>query len=403
MTERLLIVGSGMATARLLEELTEREYGGEITVVGEEQQASYNRILLSSILAGDKSLVDIPLLDADWYQDRGVSLITGQRIEAIDLANREACTASGDRYKFDRLVFATGSRAHIPDIEGVNAPGVMGFRSIADLDTIRSSVKPGANVAIVGGGLLGLEAAHGINSLGARVTVVHRQPHLMNRQLDAQAARLLQRQLEARGIDFVLGVSPERVLCENHSAAGLQLENEQAVSASLVLFAAGIDPNKELAERAGLACDRAIIADEHLRTSVPGVYALGECCQINGRTFGLVAPVNQQAEVLARNLTGQYSPGYHWENAPTQLKVSGIDLFSAGDLPFPEDTRSQVLTDEAQGLYRRLVFRDSQLVGAILLGDRTGGLWYSSLIDSGMDVSAYGASLMFGEVYCKAS
>lgn len=403
MGEKLVIIGSGMATAKLLECLADNKGLGRyaITVIGEEAQPSYNRILLSSVLCGEKTSADLPLLTGDWYQRNGVSLVTGDKVIAVRPGQRQLQTASGKTVAFDKLVFATGSRAHIPDIPGAVAEGVFGFRSLADLDAIGAYGSTGQKAVVIGGGLLGLEAAHGLNALGLEVSVVHRQHYPMNRQLDEEAGHLLQTLLEARGIEFALAAKPIKISTQNNRASAVVLSNGATLAADTVLFAAGIDPNKELASAAGIACERAIVADPFLRTSCANIFALGECCQINGQTFGLVAPVWQQAEVLANVLAGEPCAGYEYAEAPTQLKVSGIDLYSAGSLPFAETSQSQILRDPIRGIYRRLVFSGNQLTGAILLGDRTSGSWYGELIESGADISQQKAEMMFGREFSR--
>jgi len=255
---------------------------------------------------------------------------------------------------------------------------------------------------VVGGGLLGLEAAHGLDALGLQVTVVHRQPYPMNRQLDPQAGALLQQQLQRRGIRFALGASPVAVGSLQGAVASVRLDDGRSLPARLVVFAAGIAPNVEVAAAAGVPCARAIRVDRWLRTGMPGIHALGECCELEGRGFGLVAPVWRQARVLAEVLTGQAGAGFAHAEDPVQLKVSGVELFCAGAMPFAADAESQVLQDTARGIYRRLVFAGGRLVGAILLGDRRGGSWYGELIAAGQDVSALRPRLMFGREFCAA-
>lgn len=400
--QRLLIVGSGMAAARLLEELAARDCADEITVVGEEPDPSYNRILLSSMLCGEKTPAELPLLDRQWYRAHGVLLLTGEAVTRVDVLARVAWTSRSRRIRFDRLVFATGARGHLPVIPGVASERVLAFRTLQDLAALRRLAVPGEPAVVVGGGLLGLEAAHGLAALGLAVTVVHRQPYPMNRQLDPQAGALLQQQLERRGIRFALGASPVSVGSLQGAVASVRLDDGRSLPARLVVFAAGIAPNVEVAATAGVPCGRAIRVDRWLRTGVPAIHALGECCEMEGRGFGLVAPVWRQAQVLADVLTGRASAGFAHVEDPVQLKVSGIELFSAGAMPFPADAESQVLQDAARGIYRRLVFAGGKLVGAILLGDRRGGSWYGELIAAGQDVSVLRPRLIFGREFCGA-
>ncbi len=403
MREKLVIIGSGMATARLLEALAEREADFSITVVGEEPRGSYNRILLSSVLSGDKTVADLALLDGDWYRDQGINLVTGHAVTRVDLTQRLLVTEGGLEIAFDRLVFATGSRARVPDIPGATAPGVQAFRSLADLEAMQKQATPGRPAVVIGGGLLGLEAAHGLKELGMEVTVVHRRAWPMNRQLDEEAGELLRQQLETQGMRFALDATPVAVRLNSHGrAGGVELDDGQILRGDLVVFAAGITPNAELAGDAGIPCDRAIVVDEHLRATKEGIYALGECCEIDGRTFGLVAPVWRQADILADTLAGRPGEGYRHLDAPTQLKVSGIDLYSAGQITFDDTCQNQILRDKKSGIYRRLVYKGDRLVGAILLGDRSGGPWYGDLIESGEPVGDRRPWLIYGPEYCSA-
>lgn len=401
MSEQLLIIGCGMATVRLLEELVARNYPGKITVIGEEPDAGYNRILLSSLLCGDKEANDLPLVDEDWYERQGITLFTGDKVARIDLEASVAFTASGLQVAFDRLVFATGSRAHLPAIPGIDADGVMGFRTLGDLRILQQKMKPGDRAVVIGGGLLGLEAAHGLNVMGMDVTVIHRQPYVMNRQLDNPAGDLLAAQLRKRGIGFRLSVTPEAVIENKGRVTSVRLAGGEILPASVVLFAAGIDLNCELASESGLACERGILVDSHMTTSDPRCSALGECCQLGDITFGLVAPVWEQAEVLAARLMGEENANYQYRDAPTQLKVSGIDLYSAGDIN-GHKAQDQVLRDDSRGVYRRLFLENGRLKGAVLLGDRRDGNWYRELIETGKDVAAYQPWLLFGRDYCEA-
>ena len=403
MNERLLVIGSGMATARLLEDLVAGEYPGTITVVGEEPEASYNRILLSPLLCGEKAPEELPLLARDWYEANRIRLRTGARVVAIDLSAGLARLAGAEVIGFDRLVFATGSRPYLPDIPGVDARGVMGFRTLGDARVLDEVLAPGDPVVVIGGGLLGLEAAHGLTARGMAVTVVHRQPWLMNRQLDADGGEMLAGQLGVRGMVFRLGRQPVRVLARQGRVLGVELDDGEVLPAKLVLFAAGITPNRELASAAGLPCDRGILVDDTLATSDPRVYALGECCQLGDITFGLVAPVLEQAAVLAARLCGDRRARYRHRDTATQLKVSGIDLYSAGYLGGDGEGRpdQQVIRDPEGGVYRRLVFAGDRLVGAVLLGDRRDASWYGELIDSGVDVGPLRHLLVFGRAYCE--
>jgi nitrite reductase (NADH) large subunit len=344
------------------------------------------------------------LLDDAWYRDQNIELVAGETVVDIDRREKRLTTASGRAFDYDKLILATGSRAHVPDIPGVEAAGVMAFRTIDDLHRIRDrALKGQARAVVIGGGLLGLEAAHGLNELGVDVTVVHRQRWLMNRQLDEEAGELLQSALQDRGIQFRLAASPAAVLTASGGAAGVELDSGDTLSADLVLFAAGIDPNKELGEKAGLDVGRGVVVDEFLGTSDPDIHALGECAELDGNTFGLVAPIYRQADILARKLAGKPTAGFVNEPSVTQLKVSGIELFSAGAMPFPEAVENQILRDGARGIYRRLVFSGDKLIGAVLLGDRSGGNWLEGLIRDCQPVTPLRPWMLFGSSFGAAN
>jgi nitrite reductase (NADH) large subunit len=387
---RLLLIGAGMATSRLLSELVAHDCKHDITVVSAETTACYNRILLSSILAGDKSLQDVALLEEGWLEQHGITLLCGERVERIKLERKQVVTSKLRLLNYDALVFATGSEPFVPPIPGVDADNVMSFRNLDDLEKIASHARPGARSVVIGGGLLGLEAAYGLNSLGAKPVVVNREDWLMPRQLSQAAATILQFRLEQLGMDFRLGTTPKTIQHLEGQARSVILENGERLPADLVLVTAGITPNCTLARQAGLDCDRGILIDSRMATSCPDVYALGECAQLDKQLFGLVAPVYQQAAVLAAGLMGVAGPGFSFSEAPTQLKISGIDVVSAGlfENPLPEGIHEQVLCDPQQGVYRRLVFKDASLLGYELVGDRLHGAAYARLLGQSGAVAA---------------
>lgn len=392
---RLLIIGAGMATAQLLQELVARGHGYCINVVGEEAGLPYNRVLLSSLLAGDKQPEDLELQNAAWYRQHGIRLHSGQRVLSVDTATRTATTGAGLRFAWDLLVFATGARPAVPAIDGLPGSGVLAFRSQADLDAIRACATAARRAVVLGGGLLGLEAAQGLNRLGLEVTLVHRQSRLLNRQLDADGAQLLQQQLEAKGLHFVLGRSPARLLRSKAQPQALELDDGSRLPCELLLYATGIVPNSELARSAGLQCAQGICVDAGMQSSQPQVYALGECCQHGERTYGLVAPVNAQAAVLAARLCGDTQAQYRHQEAPVQLKIAGIQVVSGGQLPIPADSSSQVLSDAQRGVYRRLAFREGRLCSFVLVGDQRHARHYQQLLEQGSDLQELRAGLMF--------
>ena len=393
MTERLAIIGTGMAGARLAESLIAEGYRGQITMLGEERDKPYNRIQLSTVLAGDKPIDGLPLLSDDWYRAHDITLHGGDPVVHLDGHNRTLRTASGWQSSFDRIVIATGSRPFIPPIPGTSLPGVMAFRTLDDIAVMHSFAEAGGAAIVIGGGLLGLEAAYGLNQLGLDVTVVHNSTTLMNRQLDPRAARMLQESLEGRGIRIVTGARTSAVTGEER-ATGIELDDGRRLAGRLVVFATGISPNVEVFHNSGLAVERGIQVDDQMATNLPGIYALGECAEHNGVTVGIVAPIWDQATVLTETLLGRtasYQPREH----STQLKVSGIDVFSAGNLAANTDSRDIVLSDPRAGIYRRLVIRDNRLQAALLFGDKRLCSDYETLIANGTPLGDHEQQLMF--------
>ncbi|MCB1694780.1 MAG: NAD(P)/FAD-dependent oxidoreductase [Pseudomonadales bacterium] len=399
MRQRLLIIGAGMAAAYLLQELGRAGADMDITVVGEERDTCYNRVLLSNILAGDSVEADLHMIETGTGTGT-IQFLSATRVAAVDI---ERCRVVTDRQlvlSYDLLVFATGATVARPALAGDGIRGVEQFRTLDDARHLRSLAGASRPAVVVGGGLLGLEAAHGLNTLGFATTVVHRQSWLMNRQLDAEGGRQLQQDLQGSGIRFRLGDTLAAVNAAAGVLTGVELRSGDALPCELLVFATGITPNALLAREAGLAVDRGILIDGHMRASVPGVFALGECSQLGAECFGLVAPIREQARVLARSLMGVGGDLFRAERSPTQLKISGIDIFSAGDLDAAAE--QLVMRDEAAGIYRRLVLRHGRLVGVVLVGDKRGGTWYSELIRSGSDISGFRSGLIFGREVSEA-
>jgi nitrite reductase (NADH) large subunit len=395
MGEPLVVIGNGMAAMRLVEELTQRALGRyAIAVVGDEPRLAYNRVLLSSVLAREISRSDIELRSAQWWRDRGVTLLYGRTATAIDREIRRVRLADGATLPYARLVLATGSRPIRPVISGVELPGVMTFRDLSDVATIEAAAKRGPRVVVIGGGLLGLEAAYGLAKAGSQVTVVHLMDRLMERQLDAPAASMLKRAVEVRGITVHLNAETVGIGGKRR-VRSVALKDGRQFEADLVVVAAGIRPNVELAHSADLGVDRGILVDDHLQTSRPGVYAIGECAQHRGTCYGLVEPAYEQARVLAAHLAGE-NAHYPGSVLATNLKVSGVNVFSAGDFLGAAGTEQLVLSDPGFGTYKKLVVRGGRLVGAVLFGDTTDGLWYLDLIRSGRSIEAMRDDIMFG-------
>jgi len=398
MKERLLIVGAGMATAYLLQALEEHPHDLEVTVIGEERERCYNRVLLSNVLSGEKPEADLRMLDDGGAPS--VTFITNTRIDQIETGEKLAHSQSGQSFPFDKLVFATGACVARPALGCQGIAGVGVFRTLQDTRYLRNLDARGQAAVVVGGGLLGLEAAHGLNELGFTTTVLHRNDVLMNRQLDAPGGRQLQLALERRGIDFRLGTSISDLVVDSASVAGVVLESGEILDCDLLLFATGIVPNAALASGSEICTERGILVDERLRTSRDGFFALGECSQFGSQCFGLVAPIRDQAAVLARELCGKEGPAFAVADWPTQLKISGIDIYRTGEL---DDAAEQlVLQDAGRGVYRRLVIRDDRLIGAVLVGDKRGGTWYAELVREHRNVERIRRQLMFGREVSEA-
>jgi len=396
---KLVMIGNGMAGVRTLEELLKLAPDlYEITVFGAEPHPNYNRILLSPVLAGEQTFEEIVLNDLDWYRDNGIDLRIGCRVVEIDRQNRRVIAEDGSMAEFDRLLVATGSSPFILPIPGKDLEGVIGYRDIADTRMMMETAKTHHHALVIGGGLLGLEAANGLKLRGMEVTVVHLGDWLLDRQLDRTAGRLLQSALEARGIKFRLNSNTAALLDDGHGrVCAAQFSDGEEIPADLVVMAAGIRPNTELAERAGLECTRGILVDDSLQTSDPAIFAVGECANHRGIAYGLVAPLFEQAKVCADHLAHLGTASYEGSVTSTKLKVTGIDLFSAGDFMGGEGTESITLSDPIGGVYKRLVIKDDVLVGACLYGDTADGGWYFRQIRESHNVAEIRDLLMFGE------
>jgi len=396
MSEPLIVIGNGMAAARLVDELARRALGRyAVAVIGEEPRLAYNRVLLSALLADEVGIDDIELRPARWWRDRGVTLRYGVRATAVDAAARNVTLAGGTRLSFSKLVFATGSQPIKPDIPGMDLPGVLTFRDVDDVNAIAASKAAGTRVVVIGGGLLGLEAAYGLAKAGARVTLLHLMDRLMERQLDHRAALMLQRAVEARGIAVRLQAQTARI-AGNGKVEGVELHDGTTIAADAVVVAVGIRANAALARTAGLEVGRGIVVDDHLETNAAGVHAIGECAEHRGCCYGLVEPAYEQAQLLARRLAGERA-SYPGSVLATNLKVSGVNVFSAGDfLGATAEAEEIVLRDPAAGVYKKLVIAHGRLVGAVLFGDTADGLWYLDLIRTGSPVARLRDDLVFG-------
>lgn len=400
MSEPLVIVGNGMAATRLVEELTTRAQGKyAIAVVGDEPSLAYNRVLLSSVLAREVAAEDIELKRAEWWRDRGVTLVYGRRAVEIDTRQRFVRLRGGARLGYGKLVIATGSEAARLPLPGADLPGVVTFRDKSDVATLLDRARPNARAVVVGGGLLGLEAAYGLMKAGMHVSVVHLMDRLMERQLDPRAGEFLKQAIEARGIEVVLNAESEAIQ-GRRKVTGLKLKDGRDIAADLVVMAVGIRPCVQLARDAGLDVGRGIVVGDDLATGAPDVYALGECAEHRGVCYGLVEPAYEQARVLARNLAGE-NARYTGSLLSANLKVSGVSVFSAGDVLGTTDTDSIVLSDPGRSTYRRLVIGKDRLEGAVLVGDTRDALWYLDLIRSGRPVSDLRNDLVFGRAFAE--
>ncbi|MDB5650822.1 MAG: assimilatory nitrate reductase beta subunit [Hyphomicrobiales bacterium] len=401
MSESLVIVGMGMAAARLVEELSRRALGRyAIAVIGAEPRRAYNRVLLSSLLANEVGEDDIELKPASWWSAKGVTTIFGRRVVAIDREASRIALDDGTFLPFSKLVLATGSEAVRLPLPGVDLPGVMTFRDFGDVDRIRKATHNGARAVVIGGGLLGLEAASGLAKAGAKTSVVHLMDRLMERQLDPAAASLLRVDMERRGMDVHLGAQTSAIVGTDR-VEGVLLGDGTMLPADMVVMAVGIRPQAELAKAAGLAVERGIVVDDVLATSDPRIHALGECAQHRGIAYGLVEPAYEQARVLAAHMCGT-SSAYHGSLTATNLKVSGVSVFSAGDFLGEAGTQSIILRDPGLRSYKKLVLaRDegvTRLVGCVLFGDTQDGLWYFDMIKAGTPIDALRDDLVFGRM-----
>jgi len=396
---RLVMVGNGMAGVRTLEELLKlAPHDYDITVFGAEPHPNYNRILLSPVLAGEQTLDEIMLNDRDWYAANGITLHLGKTIVKIDRARREVVAGDGTVAPYDRLLLATGSTPVMLPIPGKELPGVITYRDIGDTDAMIAAAKQYRHAVVIGGGLLGLEAANGLKARGMEVTVVHLMGWLMERQLDRTAANLLQQSLERKGLAFRLEAKTAALIAgESGRVAAVRLEGGETLPAELVVMAVGIRPNVKLAQEAGLHCDRGIVVNDTLQTYDPRIYAIGECVSHRGSTYGLVAPLFEMAKVCANHLAQHGIGRYVGSQTSTKLKVTGIDLFSAGDFGGGPGTEEIVLSDPANGVYKKLVLKDDKLVGSVLYGDTVDGSWYFKLLRDGRNVADLRDRLMFGE------
>jgi nitrite reductase [NAD(P)H] large subunit len=399
MKEKLVVIGNGMAGMRTVEELLKiapEKY--DITVFGAEPYGNYNRILLSPVLCGEKIIEEIMLNDLPWYEENNITLHKGVKVSDID---RKACTVTGDDgtvAEYDRLLLATGSDPFIIPVPGHGLPGVIGFRDIHDVDNMLEASKVKKHAVVIGGGLLGLEAANGLMKQGMDVTVVHLMDWLMERQMDDVSGEMLKNSLEEQGMKFMMKASTQEILGDG-KVEKVKFADGTEVETDLVVMAVGIRPNIELGKQIGLHCERGIVVNDTLQTFDPKIYAIGECVQHRGLTYGLVAPLFEMAKVCANHLA-EYGIGiYTGSVTSTKLKVTGIDLFSAGDFMGDVSTDDIVVRDATRGIYKKVVIKDDKIIGAVLYGDTIDGAWYFQLMREQTNVSDIRDQLLFGQAH----
>jgi nitrite reductase (NADH) large subunit len=393
---RLVVIGNGMAGVRAVEEILARDpIGFEITVFGAEPHGNYNRILLSRVLAGETGFDAIVTHDTAWYAANGIELIAGETVVAIDRDARMVTGEHGTVRPYDVLILAMGSEPVILPIPGATLPGVLGFRDIADVEAMRAACRPGTRAVVIGGGLLGLEAAHGLHRNGVDVTVVHLMPSLMERQMDPASGGLLAAALQARGIAVLTGAST-REICGSDRVRAVALADGREIPADLVVLAAGVRPRAGLARAAGLVCSRGIVVDDGMRTSDPAIFAIGENAEHRGAVVGLLAPAQEMARVCADRIAGPVASDYVPSVTGTHLKVSGIDTWSAGDFLGDAASEAVEFRDPARGVHKRLVVRDDRLIGAAMVGDASDTGWYLDLLRGGTRLGALRDALAFG-------
>lgn len=392
---KLVVVGAGMASGRMLDHLFKTAPEAyDVTLFGAEPRGNYNRIMLSPVLAGEAAFADIVTHDAAWYAKRGIACRFGETVTKIDRAAKTVHSRNGET-PYDRLVIATGSTPFIIPVAGKELQNVYSFRDIDDVNAmLAAAAKPGMNVVVLGGGLLGLEAAAALAARGMRVAVLHLMGHLMERQLDPAGALLLQRWLEARGVEVHCGAQTKAILGHKRAEAVL-LDDGRIFPADLVVMATGIRPETRIATDAGLNVERGIVVDDQMRTSDPDIYALGECAQHDGTCYGFIEPLYGMAAVVAKGMAGE-AASFRPVQFGANLKVTGVNLFSAGDFRVTADTEQIRYSDPGLGTYKKLVIADGRLVGVVLFGDTADGPWYLDLIRSGTVIEPFRNDIIFG-------
>jgi nitrite reductase (NADH) large subunit len=396
--QKLVVVGNGMAGMRTVEELLKIAPDMyDITVFGDEPYPNYNRIMLSPVLANEQTIDDIILNSREWYAEHHITLHTSARVNKIDRKARTVSAENGLTVEYDRLLLATGSKPFMLPIPGADLQGVLGYRDIKDTNDMIAAAKIHKHAVVIGGGLLGLEAANGLKVQGMDVTVVHKNEWLLERQLDKTAGKMLQKSLEARGLKFLLQKDTEQLIGKDDRVVAVRFKDGLEVPADLVVMAVGIRPNYALAESAGIYCNRGIVVSDTMQTYDPRIYAVGECVNHRGIAYGLVAPLFEMAKVCATHLANFGIGLYKGSVTSTKLKVTGIDLFSAGDFMGSDDAEEILLHDAVGGVYKKLVIKDDTIIGAVLYGDTTDGAWYFQMLRDQKPIHEIRDHLMFGQ------
>ncbi len=399
MKQKLVIIGNGMAPGRMLEYLFEADKDAyDVTIFNAEPRVNYNRLMLSPVLSGEKSYEDIITHDDQWYLDNNVTLHKGAMVSAVDTTARTVTSETGIEAAYDKLVIATGSNPFIVPMPGHDLNRVLVYRDLDDVDKMLAAAKDGGRAVVIGGGLLGLEAAAGLREQGMDVTVLHLMDTLMERQLDPAAGYLLEKAITDRGIDVITKANTKEIIGESGQVRAVRLDDGTLIEASIVVMAVGIRPSMSLAQSIGVECNRGIVVGDDMQTSIPSIYALGECVEHRGMCYGLVAPLYEMGKVLAENLLDK-AAGYQGSQTATKLKVSGIDLYSAGDFADGPNREEIVLRDGSAGIYKRLVLEGGRIIGAVLYGETSDGPWFFDMLRKGIDVTEMRDTLIFGQAY----
>ncbi|WP_419763759.1 MAG: nitrite reductase large subunit NirB [Arcobacter sp.] len=397
MKEKLIVIGNGMSGLRTIEDLLELDKEKyDITVYGEEPYVNYNRIMLSYLLSGEKSFEDTIINHQTWYDENDITLHKGDKVIEIDKNSKTVTSQNGKIQSYDKLLIATGSKPFIPNTFGSNLENVIAFRTKQDSDTILELIDKNKTAVVVGGGLLGLEAAYGIAMHGIKTILVHRSGSILSQQLDATGGKLLQQNLERYGIEFKLNTTVTEIFGDG-KVEKVNFSDGTLVDSNIVVFATGITPNTSLAKEAKLNCNKGVVVDDFLKTSDDSIFAIGECVEHSGNTYGLVAPLYEQAKILAKVLADKKTGGYSGSTLSTRLKISGVDLFSAGDYLGDETTETLILLDEKVGIYKKLVIYDNKIIGMVLYGETADASWYLKLLKEETDISDLRTKILFGK------